>query len=199
MPGTFDIALYYAHETAGIWSLSTLAEHRGVIHFDDLPPEAFYNALGAIRFYHDRYHCFLETGEAGEVVSYVYFLMETSIRLLGDRAPEDLQWLAPPREIPGFDTVLSALHQEDGSRIVLQSAGDDILISFLDANGNAPEIRLSPYFRNYRVRAEQWQRSAVQALDEYFSVARERLDEGRSESLEKLYRHWLLLRGSIGM
>ncbi len=68
---SLDIALFYEHPDAGTWSLLDLQEHRVVIHPDDLEPEAFLRAAGAIDMYCDRFKRFLHTsspasGDAGE-------------------------------------------------------------------------------------------------------------------------------------
>ncbi len=199
MTESLDIALYYAHEQVGTWPLMALAEHRGVIHPDDLEPDGFLDAVGAMGLYHDRYHCILLTGEAVELVGYVYFLIESLVATASGPVPDELAWRPSPGEFAGFDHVLSLLQQEDQSAIILSDGDGAVELSYLDSEGDAPETRLSPYFTRFRISTEAWRRAAWHALEEYFEVASERIEGRSAGELGKLVEYWKRLRGVPGI
>jgi hypothetical protein len=183
---SLSISLFYAHETAGIWSLFDLANNRGVIAPDDLSAEGFYQAQGGLQLDHDRFHTFLRTSAAGDLTSYVYFLLG-SLVLLADRPlPKALSRLATD-ELGG----------EDLSRLLWKSRPGAMALSYLDPRGNAPPDRLSPYFEDIEIPAALWRREAILALNEYFAVAAERARGDRESRLGRLATLWIAGRGQL--
>jgi hypothetical protein len=67
-------------------------------------------------------------------------------------------------------------------------------LSYLDPNRTAPEHRLSPYFSNLRIDKNAWRLAAVEALDEYFRAAEERLRHGKNATLQNLVSAWQVCR-----
>ena len=93
--------------------------------------------------------------------------------------------------------VVAALFQDNQTRIVLQDAGADVSISYLDQDGDAPKDRLSPYFRDATVNKKTWESAAIEALDEYFSVAGQSLRSKDQSKLHDLTVRWHRHRASI--
>lgn len=93
-----------------------------------------------------------------------------------------------------YENVVAGLFQENQTMLVLQDSGSSYDLSYLDPNRSAPEHRLSPYFVNLRIDKKAWKVAAVEALDEYFLVAEERLTFGKNASLLNLVSSWRLCR-----
>lgn len=195
---SLDIALFYEHPDAGTWSLLDLREHRGVIHPDDLEPEAFLKASGAINMYCDRFKRFLHTGAAGDMRSYVNFLIESLISPADRHLAARFPGISVGDPFFDYERVAAGLFQEDQTILLLQDRGHEFELSYLDPNGDAPEHRLSPYFRNVRIHKQIWRLAAAEALDEYFSVAEERLRSGTSAILQPFIASWRSYRHMLG-
>ncbi|MDW8243025.1 MAG: hypothetical protein RMJ88_07410 [Thermogemmata sp.] len=192
------IALFYDSEEAGTWSLLALKSHRGVISPNDLHPQAFLAADGSLRCYSDRIMCFLNTGAVGEPVRCVYFLLESLISLADTPLASEFPEVSSDTEFFGEKDVLAALFQENQTRLVVQDAGKtDLMLSYLNAEGNAPETRLSPYFRHVIIDKRIWQAAACIAIDEYICVAEERLAEGICSKLSSLVDRWKKHRSAL--
>lgn len=185
-----SIALFYEHPEAGTWSLLDLCQHKGIIAPDDLEPGAFLNAYGAIRMYCDRFMCFLQTGAAGDLRSYSNFLLESLVSSSGQDVATMFQGLSVGTPFLDYENVVAGLVQENQTILVLQDSGSSYDLSYLDPNRSAPEHRLSPYFVNLRIDKKAWKVAAVEALDEYFLVAEERLRFGKNATLLNLVSSW---------
>jgi hypothetical protein len=157
-----------------------------VIDPDDCSSDAFFNkARGGIRFYCDRFKCFLEAGGACELRWYVNFLLESLISVTDPNL-----FKAFPEANAAERQFIARLFQDDQTRIELVDAGKDISISYLNREGNAPDYRLSPYFKDVLVPKTVWKDAAIEALDEYFSVAEERLESNHQSKLHDLVARW---------
>ncbi|HYF63882.1 MAG TPA: hypothetical protein VD886_13765 [Herpetosiphonaceae bacterium] len=175
----FSIALFYADETAGTWSLRDLAAHRGVIAPEHVGSDGFTDAAGMLAFYHDRFHCFLQVGAGDDVLSYVHFLLESLVSLSRAQLPAAAEKLRPEASFMGHDQVVASLFQSDQTLVLVQDAGDDLTLAYLNPAGEAPEYRLSPYFQHISVAKAAWRAAAIEALDEYFQVANEQAALGK--------------------
>lgn len=187
---SLTIALVYAHRYAGTWSLLDLREHRGVIAPEDLEPAAFLNACGAMRMYDHRFKCFLNTSAAGDLRSYVNFLIES---LVSQGDASDARMFADVSiGDPFFDfkDVVAGLFQENQTTIILQDSGDGLRLSYLNSQREAPESRLSPYFCDLKITRKMWRMAAMEALEEYFCVTEELLQNGRNDDLERFVSSW---------
>lgn len=185
------IVLFYESPEAGAWSLLALGDHCGVIAANDLDPEAFYDVAGSMRCYSDRIMCFLNTGAAGELRHYVHFLIESLVSLTGGELAAEFPEVSVGADFFGQKDVLAGLFQENQTRILLQNTdSSDIVLSYLDFKGDAPEARLSPYFQHLRIDRYVWQTAASTALDEYIRVAEERLGSAGGDRLRNLVNRW---------
>jgi hypothetical protein len=194
---TLTVALFYEHRDAGTWSLLDLSRHRGIIDPSDLEPGSFLKASGAIRMYSDRFKCFLRTGAAGDLRSYVNFLVESLVSDVESNVSIKFPGISPGVSFFDYQSVVSGLFQENQTTILLQDRGNEFEISYLDSNGDAPEFRLSPYFREVRIVKSVWRAAAVEALDEYCSVAEERLLFGKNAELQDLVTAWRSSRDAL--
>jgi hypothetical protein len=194
---SLTIALFYEHPEAGTWSLRDLSEHRGVIGPADLKAGAFFNASGAIRLYCDRFKCFLQTGAAGDLRTYVAFLIESLLPSIGPQSAALFPGIVAGAPFFDYEDVIAGIYQENQTTIVLQDAGSEVRLSYLDPKRAAPEHRLSPYFRDLRIAKSTWQVAAVEGLDEYIRVAEERLRFGADAAMERLVSSWRAVRGSL--
>lgn len=191
---SLTIALFYEHPEAGTWSLLDLVKHRGVIDPDDLDSKAFFKASGAIRMYCYRFKCFLQTGAAGDLRSYVNFLIESLVSLGDSNISSFFTGVSIGTPFFDYKDVIAGLLQENQTMIVLQNDNDALLLSYLDPDQCAPEHRLSPYFRNVRIDKKSWRMAAIEALDEYFCVAEEQLQYGNYIELQNLVFSWRTFR-----
>jgi hypothetical protein len=194
---SLSISLFYAHEEAGTWSLLDLSKGRGVIAPDDLGADAFLHAAGGIRFDHDRFHTFLRTCAAGDLESYVYFLLGSLATLSTSQLPDELEKLRSDGTFMDETDVVAAVMGEDQSRIVLRRKGNALELAHLDPNGKAPADRLSPYFDGVEIPIALWRREAATALEELFAVGAQRA-KGQSETrLGKLVTYWKGHKGKL--
>ena len=183
---SLSVSLFYAHEDAGIWSLMDLAANKGVIAPDDLSADSFFQAQGGLHLLHDRFHTFLRTAAAGDLASYVYFLLGTLAEISPNALPDDLAKLAT-----------TELQGEDLSKLVLKKKGGALSLAYLDPQGKAPSGRLSPYFDNVEIPTALWKKEAAVALDEYFAVAGLRAKGASDSRLGKLVVLWKAHRGKL--
>ncbi len=175
------IALFYIGDEADRWSLLDLGRGDGVIDPDDLAPASFGEAQGGISLYLDRVQCFLDSHAGGDLLSYVHFLLG-SLAALSEQASEPaLERLRPESDFMGFSEVAGALYHLDGSILVLQKQDGSLRLSYLDPRLEAPEQRLSPYFRAYPLARGAWIQASLEALDEYFQIV-ERILQVSEES-----------------
>jgi hypothetical protein len=175
----FSIALFYADETAGTWSLRDLAAHHGVLAPEHVGSDGFTEAVGMLALYHDRFHCFLQAGAGDDLLSYVYFLLESLVALSQAPLPPPVEKLRPEASFMGHERVVASLFQSDQTLVLIQDAGAALTVAYLNPAGEAPEYRLSPYFQAISVAKAAWRAAAIEALDEYFQVANEQAALGR--------------------
>lgn len=180
------IALFYLGDEADRWSLHDLSRGRGVIDPDDLLPAPFGEAQGGISLYLDRILCFLDSTAAGDLLSYVHFLIG-GLASLSDRSidPELERFRSEP-DFMGLRNVVGELFHIDGSLLVLQTQAGSLRLSYLDPKRDAPETRLSPYFRDFPLARDAWIEASRCALDEYFEVVEgiiEEADDGEDDPL----------------
>jgi hypothetical protein len=169
-PGRLQILLDYESEDYGTWSIYQLSRGEGVIDPASLAPDRFAEASGGIRICSDRIHCFLNVDGAGDLLSYVYFLLGSLGALAKGRVSAELAALAPDPSWMGHTGAVGTVMHLDRSRIVLREEQGALLLDHLDPAEAAPETRDSPYFRGERIAREAWVEAAVLALDEYFGV-----------------------------
>lgn len=175
------IALFYIGDEADRWSLLDLGRGDGVIDPDDLTPASFGDAQGGISLYLDRIQCFLDSHAAGDLLSYVHFLLGSLAALSERAAGPALERLRPESDFMGLFDVVGALYHLDGSILVLQKQSGSLRLSYLDPRREAPERRLSPYFRAYPLARNAWIQASLDALDEYFQIV-ERILQDSEES-----------------
>lgn len=183
----FEIALFYVHGDAGIWTLSALGDGAGVIAPDQLSPDKWLEVEGGMRFIKDRIYSFLDTNGAGDLHSYAAFLL-SALTLRATTLPPVLEVFRVEGE--------ASLTQLDRSRIIAADKGTSFALSYLDPTGHAPDKRLSPFFKNVEVPAKVFLKAAVTALDEYFKIV-DRLqslapaaEKSRMLELRNAWRGW---------
>jgi len=184
-----DIQLVYRDPSRWRWTLQSLTTGTGYLDPADMDAAAFLDAAGGIRIFADRLFCFLDTEAAGELSSYVAFLMSSVVGLAAGVTSPVLERYRPGAGEPG---VLARLHQEDRTQLVLRDAADGVELDFLDRAGAAPEVRGSPHFQGMAVVRSAWHEAARQALAEYLSIAHHRIRESARapEALTDLVAAW---------
>lgn len=164
------IKLYYDHPTAGAWSVEDLSRFKGVIAVEDLNQEAFFKADGALAMFHDRLFRFLHTDGAIDLFSYVYFLLSSLVGLTEVTLPEELERHRYELQILGREEVVGYLGQNDHTHLFLQRRGDELLLSYLDEHGQAPNHRESPFFEGLVLQRDEFCAEATLNLDVWVKV-----------------------------
>lgn len=165
---SLSTALYYVDDQAGSWSLLDLCRNAGVINPDHLDAHGFAAAGGGLRLFKDRIFCFLDTSGRTDLFTNAWFLLESVAGLSRGRMAEELASFRPGHE----DGLVASLHHEDGTSVRLEDGGEALLLSFLDHEEEAPDDRLSPFFRHLPVERGAWVAQALTALGEYAQIVR---------------------------
>jgi hypothetical protein len=192
-----SISLFYSHPEVGTSYLFHLARGEGVIAPDDLGPDAFRAASGGLRIAERRIYTLLETDAAGDLYSYVAFLLQALVGLSDADLPPELERFRSDGTFMGHEHVVAELLGEDESQLLLQRSDGGLALSYLDASGDAPATRLSPYFSAVHLDRDAFVREAAVALDEYFAVARERTRSAPHHELGKRAAHWKAHRARL--
>jgi hypothetical protein len=163
-----SMALYYVDDQAGSWSLFDLCRNAGVINPEHLDARGFAGAGGGLRLFEDRIFCFLDTPGRTDLFTNAWFLLESIAGLAEGPMAEALASFQPGHE----GGLVAVLHHEDGTSLHLDDHGEVLLLSFLDHEEQAPDERLSPFFRDLPVDREAWLAQALIALGEYAQLVR---------------------------
>ncbi|MCK6523176.1 hypothetical protein L6R49_17275 [Myxococcota bacterium] len=176
------IKLYYDHPTAGAWSVEDLSRFKGVIAVEDMNQAAFCQAYGVLAMFHNRVFKFLYTDGAIDQFSYAHFLLSSLVGLTDVTLPEELERLRYGPQLNGRDEVVGFLGQNDRTQLFLQRRGDELLLSYLDEHGQAPDDRESPFFEGFVLQRDEFRDEATLNLDAWVKVVNDLAQWGPLDS-----------------